>query len=91
MKSFTGKMPVNFLVCFFSILSFMGATAAMTADNGYEQPGEYKASALLKPEMVQGKYHKVDQRVLHDGFLYHFMVQSSFGPFEVTSPRPWPC
>ena len=50
-----------------------------------KQPGEYKAGALLKPEMVQGRLHRVDERVLHDGFLYHFTVQSSFGPYEVTS------
>ena len=80
-----GKMRTNLAVCFIFLLSLMTISAAIAADSGYEQPGEYKASALLKPEMVQGRYHKVDERVLYDGFLYHFTVQSSFGPYEVTS------
>lgn len=79
------NFTVKFLVWFFSIFFLMTTPAAIAADNGYEQPGEYKASALLKPEMVQGRFHKVDERVLFDGFLYHFSVQSSFGPFEITS------
>jgi len=79
------NFTVKFLVWFFSIFFLMTTPAAIAADNGYEAPGEYKASSLLKPEMVQGKYHKVDERVLSDGILYHFTVQSSFGPYEVTS------
>jgi len=35
--------------------------------------------------MVRGKFHKVNNRVTYDGFLYHFTVQSVFGPFELTS------
>lgn len=80
-----GKTLTVWMVSFWALFSVMTTAAAMAADNGFEQPGENKASALLKPEMVQGRYHKVDERVLYDGFLYHFTVQSSFGPYEVTS------
>jgi hypothetical protein len=70
--------------CILSFLPLMPLTAT-AADTGFEQPGEYRAGVLLKPEMAQGRYHKVDDRVGHDGFLYRFSVQSSFGPYEVTS------
>ena len=79
------KTGAGLLVCLFAMLSLIPSWNATAAENGYEQLGEYSASALLKPDLLQGKYHKVDERVSHDGFLYHFTVQSSFGPYEVAS------
>ena len=78
------RLIVGFL-CFFSAFSMVAALNGAAAESGFEQPREYKAGELLKPEMVQGRYHRVDERVLHDGFLYQFTVQSSFGMYQVSS------
>lgn len=73
---------VNSLV----VASFLFFTsAAMASDNGYEQPGEYKASAILTPELRKGANHTVDELVRHDGFYYLYSVQSPFGAYLVSS------
>ncbi len=82
---------INSLVSLFFFIFFVlvsiSAPDTITAADFFEKPAKakYSASAILKPEMVRGKFHKVNNRVTYDGFLYHFTVQSVFGPFELTS------
>ena len=75
----------NKFTCIFFVLFLITVSDTAAVDKGYEQPGEYRASAILNPELLKGRYHQVDERVLYDGFLYHFTVQSNFGPFQVAS------
>jgi len=79
----------NFVLPVILTLTFLGAglygLPADAADNFFEQAGEYSASDVLRPKMVKGRFHKVDERVVYDGFLYHFTVQSAFGTFKVSS------
>lgn len=68
-----------------AVLFLLCISTAMAADNGYEQPGEFRASDILTPELLKGAYHKVDEQVRHDGFFYLYSVQSPFGAYLVTS------
>lgn len=72
-----------YLFILFSLIT--GPHVVAAADAGYEQPGEYSAGTILAPKMVQGRLHKVEDRVRYDGFFYYFTVQSDFGTFQVTS------
>lgn len=71
----------------FFTLCLLLMPAGVSSGPAYEQPREYRAGAVLSPEMVKGKYHVVNDQVLYDGFFYHFNVQSDFGPFQVVSIR----
>lgn len=73
------------IFCIVFIVVFMSGTNSYAATTYFEQPGEYRATDVLKPEMVNGRFHKVDDRVAYDGFLYHFKVWSEFGTFKITS------
>ncbi len=36
------------------------------------------------PEIVAGPYHRFQDTVLADGYMYRFLVDSQFGVFDVT-------
>ncbi len=84
-RSVMGNTSKLFLVSIVVVLWLVVAVSAQASAPDYEQPGEFKASAILSPGLLKGKYHSVDERVMHDGFFYHFKVQSTFGSFQVKS------
>ena len=51
----------------------------------YEQPGEFSAETILKPEQLRGPYHTVDDRVQYDGLFYRYTVNSPYGTFQANS------
>jgi len=67
----------------FVILLF--GTALKAAAQRYDAPPEFRASQILPPEMVTGPNHRVDQRVINDGFQNHYKIYSKFGEYAVVS------
>jgi len=49
---------------------------------GYEKPPVLQAKSVLKPELLKGKYHTVDNQVKNDGLFNHYTVRSKFGIFH---------
>lgn len=58
------------------------AAAAVVAEQGFEKPQTFKASALLKPAQVKGPHFKVDEKVPLEGFYYAFSIGSDFGTLD---------
>jgi hypothetical protein len=57
-------------------------TVAGAAD--YEAPSNRPVSEVLPADLAKGPLHAVKDPVVADGYMYHYQVDSSFGPFEVT-------
>ena len=51
----------------------------------YEVPPTLSASKLLTPELRAGQYHTVDEKVVNDGFMKHYQINSKYGEFEAGS------
>ena len=49
----------------------------------YESPPVLSASVLLPAQILQGPHHRVDERVVNDGYLNHYTIHSQFGEFSV--------
>ncbi len=62
-----GKMTISLLSLMFCIIIFSLTSSSQATDNGYEQPVQFKASTILKPELLKGKNHKVLDQVKNDG------------------------
>ncbi|MCK5697344.1 MAG: hypothetical protein KAI02_04225, partial [Gammaproteobacteria bacterium] len=43
------------------------------------------AQSILSPQLFKGKYHSVKKQVKNDGLFNHYVVNSKFGTFNVTS------
>src|SRR5215475_2462940 len=69
-----------------AILSLLGALSlvAMANGAGYETPSNRPVSEVLPADVAKGSFHTVKDPVVADGYMYHYRVDSSFGPFEVT-------
>ena len=79
------KMKASSLCCILFITCFTLVSNSRAVDTGYEQPGQFKASAVLEPKLLKGQYHKVLDQVLNDGFFNHYKVESPFGIFQADS------
>ncbi len=62
---------------------FVSSQFAISAE--YEQPSEFIAETILKPEQLRGPYHTVDDRVQYDGLFYRYTVNSPYGAFQANS------
>jgi hypothetical protein len=80
-----GKMTISLLSLMFCIIIFSLTSSSQATDNGYEQPVQFKASTILKPELLKGKNHKVLDQVKNDGLFNHYTVESAFGIFRAAS------
>ena len=60
----------------------LGSAAAQT---GYESLPVLSASKILPPELVKGPNHQVQERVVNDGFLNTYTIDSRFGQFRAVS------
>ena len=59
--------------------------AAVSAGGaGYEVPGNQRAADVLPAALVKGPHYSVRDPVVPDGYMYHYTVDSDFGPFEAT-------
>ena len=57
------------------------------AENEFEYKTMLKASNLLGPELLNSDLYTVDEVVLNDGLLNHFIVRSRFGIFRTDSTQ----
>ena len=62
-----------------SLVEFANAEAA------FEQPAPLQARAILKPDVLKGPHHSVDEVVKNDGLFNHYSVKSEFGDFKAVS------
>lgn len=51
----------------------------------FEAPPTLSAAQTLPASLVKGPNHTVVDRVLNDGYMNHYTIQSRFGQFEVVS------
>ncbi len=67
------------------LLAAFATTNAGRAQDGneVEVPPILQASQVLPPELLQGAYHRVADRVPNDGLLNHYTLNSMFGSIEV--------
>lgn len=79
------KMTISLLSFLIFTFCFILPSNSQATDNGYEQPVQLKASTILKPEVLKGKYHTVLDQVINDGMFNHYTVESPFGNFKAES------
>lgn len=48
---------------------------------GFETPPELVAADIVPAELMSGPHHKLEQRVINDGYSNHYLVVSDFGDF----------
>ena len=54
-------------------------------NDSYENSAVLKASDILPPDVLSGPEHRVETNVKNDGFLNHYVLQSTYGTYEVVS------
>jgi hypothetical protein len=57
----------------------------IAAQQGYETSPVLSASKILPPELLSGPNHRVQERVINDGFLNIYTIDSTFGQFKAVS------
>jgi hypothetical protein len=68
----------------FAALLLLGAPPA-TAQQDFEVPPTFRASEIVPPELLAGPNHRVAERVVNDGFMNIYTVNSRFGTFTANS------
>ena len=58
---------------------------ASAAPAKFENSRVFQASKLLPPELLAGPNFKVDEKVVNDGFLNHYKIQSPFENYEAVT------
>ena len=71
------------LSCLLSMLFVLTITVSARAE--YEKSHILDAKTTLAPEVLKGKYHKVNNQVKNDGLFYNYTVESQFGTFHADS------
>ncbi len=51
----------------------------------YESPATLKASQIVTQKLLSGPDYRIEEKVLNDGFLNHYKVNSKFGEFNAVS------
>ena len=69
-----------------AILSFLALISAVgtAGASDYETPSNRPVSEVLSAALAKGPFYTVKDPVVADGYMYHFQVESPFGPFEIT-------
>ena len=70
-----------------SIFVFSIANESFSSDTpkNYEDSQVIEAGKILPPDVLSGPNHKVDEKVQNDGFLNHYVLNSSYETYEVVS------
>lgn len=74
-------MPLRRTLGLLASTVLLAAAAGETAD--YETPASRAVSAVLPPLLAKGPSHTVREPVVADGYMYHYQINSSSGPFDV--------
>ena len=80
MKTPLIAISLSFLVATFPICA--QSVSAPTNPADYEELPELKASEILRPEILNGPHHKVQEPVPTYSGSNHFSIDSDFGAFE---------
>ena len=73
-------------VLYCCLLTFFCLTiCAVPACPAYEEPPVLQAKSILQPELLKGKNHSVQDKVINDGLFNHYTVETSFGTFKAGS------
>jgi len=79
-----GQTRVRSIRIAFVAALFLGCPLAATAQQ-YESPATLKASKIIPKDLLSGPDYRIDEKVLNDGFLNHYKVNSKFGEFNAVS------
>jgi hypothetical protein len=63
---------------------FLGCPLTTLAQQ-YESPATLKASQIVPKKLLSGPDYRLEEKVLNDGFLNHYKVNSKFGEFNAVS------
>ncbi len=69
------------------VFAHLSAVPALAQSTGFEEAPILSAKDRVAPEVLSGPHHRVDDRVVNDGFMNNFTVHSDFGDFEASSER----
>jgi hypothetical protein len=72
------------LVLVLIVLLALHPAVAMAAQ-GYEASATLKASQILPPDLLAGPNHRVEEKVINDGYVNTYRVGSKFGTFTAVS------
>ena len=84
MKSMLNRSAIAALTLFAMSLPNIALASELPP---YEPNPEFKASEILSPQQLSGPNHTVDEKVLNDGFLNYYVVQTPFGDFKAAGNR----
>lgn len=68
-----------------SAILFSQPEVGSTAQTAYESAPALSASKILPPELLSGPNHRVQERVVNDGFLNTYTIDSKFGQLKAVS------
>ena len=71
--------------CLLTLLLLTICTVPARAD--YEKAPVLQAKSILKPELLKGKYHTVNEQVKNNGLFNHYTVESKFGTFQAGTTK----
>ena len=63
---------------------FLGSPLTALAQQ-YEAPATLMASKIVPKDLLTGPDYRIDDKVLNDGFLNHYKINSKFGEFNAVS------
>ncbi len=66
-----------------ALLAALAGPAA--AQERFEQPPTFQASKILPSKIRSGPHHRVEERVVNDGFMNLYQISSDFGALEANS------
>ena len=78
------RMAFLGLIIFLSVCAIT-VRSGFSADGGHESVPILSASKILPPALLNGPNHKVQERVVNDGFQNIYTIDSKFGQFRAVS------
>ncbi len=82
MTFFQTMKPVP-VICFLALI-FLLITISF-AGGVFERPGLLKSIDVLPKALIKGPFHRVDDKVLNDGYMNTYTIHSNFGTFTTVS------
>jgi len=78
------RIPLQVVIALWALL-VLPMKLGFAAQAGYETPPVLSASKILSPELLSGPNHHVQERVINDGFLNTYTIDSKFGQLKAVS------
>jgi hypothetical protein len=75
----------NLIPMLLSAALFIGFPCAAQSREQYEDPPIFRAVELLPKELLKGPQHEVKDRVVNDGYMNHYTIESNVGVFRADS------